>query len=90
MSEIEQLKLESETNVQRLTSKHEQEIEMERERAHQAELTSQQRYEERKEAETRLIKELQETSYYINSWANSEIRRNYDEFAKIDDSSVNL
>jgi chromosome segregation ATPase len=45
MSEIEQLKLESETNVQRLTSKYQQEIEMERERARQVELASQQRYE---------------------------------------------
>lgn len=59
MNEIEQLKSESETNVQRLTLEYEQKIEMERERAREAELASQQRYEwERKEAETNILKQL--------------------------------
>ena len=60
ISEIEQFKLESEANVQRLTSKYQQEIEMERERGRQAELASQQRYElERKEAETNMLMQLE-------------------------------
>ena len=59
MSEIDRLKSESETNVQRLTSKYGEELEFERERARQAEFASQQRYEkERKEAEANMLKTI--------------------------------
>ena len=86
MSEIEQLK-------QRL--KYEQDIEMERERARQDELASQQHYEkERKGTETCFNKELtlQEKSYQIDSlqYTLKSVKGELDEFIMYNEKHNNL